>query len=280
MIYEEVFRTSLGDGSITPDPLYFHRRVGVKLKGGELKNRTINNGLALLQSCQQAHEEGTANLYRNHVFYFDDTRYDRWSYKIDVTAQCYYCQRLQGSEPSGGWRYGDHCYDANGFDLNHEILIPYCDFIYMRDWLSIIGAKNRLLIRHVQLHFNQSQFAKVLGAGHWGGKPRKLTSVGGDFVERGLQELALGHNLETITISFEVPKTGEYSIDLAYAPLQLFPDDPHFHSDRLKKALCNISGIRTLVCEPTRVKQLEDSHGSDSDRMAGIRASIEESGMS
>ena len=52
MIYEEVFRSSLGDGSITPDPLYFHCRVGVKLKGGELNNRTINNGLALLQSCQ------------------------------------------------------------------------------------------------------------------------------------------------------------------------------------------------------------------------------------
>lgn len=92
MIYEEVFQTSLQDGAITPDPRYLRRRGS-----GDLNHRTINNGLALLQSCQQVHEEATAILYGNHVFYFDDTRHDHWSTKIDVTAHCYYCQKAPRS---------------------------------------------------------------------------------------------------------------------------------------------------------------------------------------
>lgn len=172
--------------------------------------------------------------------------------------------------------YGDRCYDADGFGLKHEILIPECDFIFMPKWLSTIGAKNRLLIRHIQLHFSTSQFTKVLGAVHYGGRPGKPSPVGGDFLAEGLQLLALGHNLETTTISFEVPKEGEYSINLKDAPLELLSVE-HFQSDRLRNALCKITGLKTLVCEPAVGKHtIRELDGSYTDLTVGVRAGIRE----
>lgn len=146
----------------------------------------------------------------------------------------------------------------------------------MPDWLCVIGAKNRLLIRHIQLHFSTSQLTKVLGTVHVGGRPGEPSRVGGNFLEQGLQVLALGHNLETMTISFEVPNPGEYSINLKNAPLELFSVD-YFQSDRLKKALCKITGIKMLVCEPTVGKHtIEEIDGIDTDLMPGVRAGIRE----
>ena len=284
MIYKEVFRTPLGDGSITPDVFYSRRReasvsrccqvpVSRRRKDEQLSQRTINNGLALLQSCQQAHEEAISYLYGNHVFYFDDTQHGCWSNTIDVTSHCFYCQRLRGDEPSSDWAYSDRCYDAEGFGGKHELVVPFCDFIYMHRWLSDIGERNRLRIRHIQLHFDTSQFTKVLGAAHRGGKPGKPSPVGGEFPEGGLRQLALGHNLESMTMSFPVPMPGGY---MDCAPLHLFSAD-QFHSDRLKKALCNVTGLRTLVCEPTiREHTASDDGDSDPETVDSIRAGIRE----
>ena len=276
MIYKEVFRTPLGDGSITPDPWYTRRRVFLvyrRRKDEQLSERTINNGLALLQSCQQAHEEATSYLYGSHVFYFSDTQHGGWGNRIDVTSHCSYCQRLRRDDPSGDRTYSDRCYDADGYGGKHELVVPFCDFITMRRWLSDIGERNRLRIRHIQLHFDTSQFAKVLGTAHRGGKPGKPCPVGGEYLEGGLRQLALGHNLESIKMSFPVPMPCGY---MDCAPLFLFSTD-QFHSDRLKKALCNVTGLRTLVCEPTTGEHTaSDDGGSAPDSVDSIRAGIRE----
>ena len=67
MVYEEVFQTPSRDGIINPDPFYWRRRSG-RFFG----NRTVNNGLGLILSCHQAHDEAVPVLYGNRVFYFDD----------------------------------------------------------------------------------------------------------------------------------------------------------------------------------------------------------------
>lgn len=271
MVYGVVFGTSLGDGAITPDPHYLRRRLG-----GSLTGRTINNGVGLLQSCQQAHEEATVILYGNHVFYFDDTTHGTWGTRMDVTEYCYYCQRLRGHVPGDGLTYRDRCYDADDFGGKHEIHVPETDFISMSKWLSAIGARNRSLIRHIQLHFFTSRYVKVLGARHWGARPGKPSAVGGDFLERGLQLLASGHNLETFTISFEAPKPGEYSINLKEAPIELFSLRGAY-SDRLKKALCSITRVGRFSCDPTVGKYTcREVDGSDSDCLEGVHESIRE----
>ena len=70
MIYEEVFRTPRADKTITPDPSYRRRQLGRRLA-----ERKVKYDLAILRSCQQAHQEATATLYGSKVFYFDDISY-------------------------------------------------------------------------------------------------------------------------------------------------------------------------------------------------------------
>lgn len=271
VVYEACFGTSLGDGAITPDPQHLRRRLD-----GCLTDRTINNGLGLLQSCQQAHEEATAVLYGNHVFYFDDTLHGTWGTKMDVTEYCSYCERVRGHRPGDGLRDRDRCYDAEGFGLKHEILVPETDFTSMGNWLSAIGARNKSLIRRIQLHFFTSRYVKVQGARHLGSRLGKPSAVGGDFLEQGLQMLAAGHNLETFTISFEAPKPGEYSIDMKQAPIELFSIGIAY-SDRLKKALCNITRVRHFSCDPTVGKYTcKEVDGSSSDCLARLHESIHE----
>ena len=273
MIYEEVFGTSLGDGAIAPDTHYHRRRIG-----GNLTDRTINNGLGLLQSCQQAHEEATAILYGKHVFYFDDTRHGAMATRVDVTGHCYYCQRVRVHVPGEGMTIGDRCYDAEGFDKKHYVSVPETDFMSMGNWLSAIGARNRLLIQHLQLHFYTSRFVKVQSARHpdLDTRPGKPAAVGGDFLERGLQELASGHNLETFKISFEAPRPGEYRTDVKEAPVELFSLRGAY-SDRLKKALCSITRVGRFSCDPSVGKYTwREVDGSDSDCLKGVHESIRE----
>ena len=56
--------------TVTPDPSYRHRQLG-----NRFAERTVNYDQALLQPCQQAHEEATAVLWGSEVSYFDDTSY-------------------------------------------------------------------------------------------------------------------------------------------------------------------------------------------------------------
>ena len=262
MIYEEVFKTPRGDKTITPDPSYDRRQLGRRFA-----ERTLNNGLAFLQSCQKAHDEATAFLYGNKIFYFDDSSYGNT--RIEASAHCHYCSgepRILGDLPVSMTTY-NRCYDAR--DSKHYVVIPRCDFVSMYDWLFKIGERNRLKIRHIHISLSNSQFAKVLGERHGVDDPLKPSPVGGDLIEKALELLARGHNLDTFGVSFRQRYLGlseRYlgSSDTGYAArakiwqnltnaaLNWAAFERIFFNGldhRLKNALSNIKGIRELRCD-------------------------------
>lgn len=265
IIYEKVFSTSLNDKVITPDPTYSRRRYNEVCRqlGVESRviNRTINNGLALLQSCQQAHEEAAALLYSQNTFCFDDSQqlepyalwsdYGRKTFVTEVSAHCSYCRRHARTND-----YNDRCYDACSSG-EHFIEIPFTDFVTMKRWLSDIGERNRLRIRHIQIHFSDSRFAKVQPAEYWTMSQRlgKPCPVGGDVLAEALEFLASGHNLDTFGIFFE-SSTGDhpYGVEVRQREHRkafghLFSTIYHPYSDTMKTALSSIVGNRSLVCE-------------------------------
>lgn len=85
MVFKEIFQTPCQDGNVLPDPAKTRRRV--KDKG--ICERTISNGLAILQTCQQVHDEATITLYGISVFYFDDTQHDSRIWKVQAVDR--YC---------------------------------------------------------------------------------------------------------------------------------------------------------------------------------------------
>ena len=89
MIYNEVFQTPSRDGIITPDPSYWRRS-----QGGEIGSRAVNNGLGLIQSCQQARNEAMPILYGNRVFYFDDAQHGDQPSKLDDNKYCTVSYRM------------------------------------------------------------------------------------------------------------------------------------------------------------------------------------------
>ena len=190
IIYEAVFQNPTG--LVAPDPTRTRRQ-----HDRELTDRTINAGLALLQTCQQVHEEDTAVSYGSTSFYFDGTQHGKERFQIEVSDHCHYCQRETRDRSSGGGVLFRHiCWDArNG---KHHIDIPQCDFVTMHDWLSTIGERNRLKLKHLQLCFYGSQFAEVIGENHPGGKEGRPSPVGGDLLEKALKLPASRHNLDTI----------------------------------------------------------------------------------
>ncbi len=269
MIYEEVFKTTRADKTITPDPSHHRRQLGRRFA-----EHTVHNGHALLQSCQQAHEEATAVLYGNKVFYFDDASYG--TIEIEASAHCHYCsreRRILGDRPVSMTTY-NRCRDAH--DSKHYVVIPRCDFVSMYDWLFKIGEKNRLKIRHIHISFSKSQFAKVLGERHLVDDPLKPSPVGGDLIERALRLLARGHNLNTFTVSFrqrylELSDT-EYAAgadrwqNVTNAASNWTAFERIFFSGldhRLKNALSNIKGIRKLICDWTSVTPQPSGSWSD-----------------
>lgn len=174
MIYEDVFQTPSQDGVISPDPTYFRRRIG-----GDLASRTINNGLGLLTSCQQANHEAAAVLYSNHVFSFDDVQYENLTSMLDISAINHSNVRI---EEQGGYVF---------------YMVPRCDRVLMYDWLLAIGDQNRQRIRHIELQIFDDLFMFADGTPN---------SVMGDHLAQTLQLIASSHHLETISLSFEIPK--------------------------------------------------------------------------
>ena len=217
--------------------------------------RTVNYELGLLQSCQQAYDEATATLYGYKVFYFDDTSYGYENTVVEASAHCWYCSR------KGGMATYTRCGDA--YDGKHYVGIPYCDFVGMYDWLLKIGERNRLKIRHIHISLSGSQFAKVLREQHLGYDSRKPSPVGGDLIEKALVLLARGHNLNTFGISFRQRYLGlsdtedgalvtrmwgqETNAALNWTAFERIFSNGFGH--RLKNALSNIKGIRTLTCD-------------------------------
>ncbi|CAD6575994.1 MAG: hypothetical protein ASARMPREDX12_007670 [Alectoria sarmentosa] len=268
IIYEKVFSTSLNDKVITPDPSYSRRRYddfcrkhGATYLGVD---RAINNGLALLQSCQQAHEEAAAVLYGQSTFYFDDSQqyetFSRKTFAVDVSAHCYYCRQ-------------DRCWSACSGG-KHLVDIPFTDLVTLKSWLSTIGERNRLRIRHIQIHFSDSRFTKVQPASHWtwDRRPGKPSHVGGDVLAEALQFLAGGHNLDTFGIFF-ISSPRDLLDDVGFqrrlhrmAFGHLFSETYHPHSGKMMKALSSICGIRMLECE-----DITDADEQDKSEMTAIQ---------
>ena len=269
MIYEEVFKTPRADKTITPDLSYHRRQLGRRFS-----ECTVNNGLALLQSCQQAHEEATAVLYGNKIFYFDDASYG--TVRIEASAHCHYCSEespIHWDRPVS-MTPDIRCRDAH--DGKHYIFLPRCDFVSMYDWLFKVGERNRLKIRHIHISLSDSQFAKVLGERHLDDDPRKPSPVGGDLIEKALGLLAQGHNLDTFGFSFQ-----QRYLDLLDAEYYAETDTWHNVTNaalnweaferifsngldhRLKNALSNIKGIRELSCDWASVTPQPSGSWSD-----------------
>ena len=250
MIYEEVFRTPLADKIITPDPSYRRRQLGRRYA-----ERTVKYDLGILQSCQQAHDEATATLYGSRVFYFDDTSYGYETAEVEASAYCWYCSG------KGGISTYNRCRDSN--DGKHYVKIPHCDFVSMHDWLFKIGQRNRAKITHIRISLSGCQFAKVLGEQHLVQDLLQPSPVGGDFIEKALVLLARGHNLNTFGISFRQryldlsdAEDGarmtsmwaqETNAALNWTAFKRIFSNGLDH--RLKNALSNIKGIRTLDCD-------------------------------
>lgn len=228
MIYGEIFQTPCSGNIIDPDPTYFRRRGK-----GDLAARTINNGLGLLRSCQQAYNEGAAVLYGSHVFYFDDTKYGTLMSELE-TEKC----SKYGSE----W--------AN-------CMLFRCDYHFMHDWLVTIGKRNRLMIRHLELQFTSAKLAAINTS-----RPERKKEEGGypsirdgGFIKIALQLLASAHHLETISLSFQLPADrrgrvdGMWEIHRVYAFLSFFlPESIRGLTNDLKSALSSIKGIKRMYC--------------------------------
>lgn len=284
MIYEEVFKTSRADKIITPDPSYHRRQLGRRDA-----EHTIDNGLAIIQSCQQAHEEATKVLYSSNTFYFDDTSYGVT--EIEASASCYYCleeRRTHGDHPLPT-THRVRCGDAR--DGKHYVVIPRCDYASMYDWLLKIGQKNRLRIRHIDISFSSCQFAKVLGEQHGDDDPSKPSPVGGDLIEKALNLLARGHNLDTFGVSFR----------LRYVSNPDWPDETRAWGTmsneaviwtaferifsngldhRLKNALSSISGVREMICDwasiiPRPPGSLSEEGGNALEGLLEVKESME-----
>ena len=127
-------------------------------------------GLSLLRTCQQLHEEGSAVLYGDNTFWFDDLPHNR-----DQHAH-----RLTGS----------------------GVFLLYCELMFMYAFLRIIGRSNRLKIRNLWLHFETDTFATFPKAIHpW--KPTDLKGQGGlSCVSDALDFFSDDHQLRNLHFSF------------------------------------------------------------------------------
>ena len=269
MIYKEVFKTPYTDNIITPDPSHHRRQLGRRYG-----DRTVNYDLALLRSCQQAHEEATSFLYGNNIFYFDDADYG--IIEIEASAHCDYCleEASINRDRPGSLTPDIRCSDA--LDGKHYVEIPRCDLGSMYDWLDKIGQKNRLKIRHIQICFYGCQFARILGEGHDVDDPLKPAPVGGDLIEKALELLGRGHNLDTFGVSFRQRYLNFFDLDwvaetqtwerMTNATLNWTAFERLFSNGldhRLKNAFSNIKGIRALTCDLASVTPQPSGSWSD-----------------
>lgn len=263
MIHEKVFETPRRDKKIAPD-LKYTRRRGKK----SLAARTINNCLALLLSCKQASEEACTALYGRNTFYFDDTKRCFLVLYKDA-GHCKYCQSTGRDDRA-----------ADASSSKHDIIVPFCDMVYMHDWLSTIGEKNRMRLRHIELKFSSSTFFQTLDEWSCEGS-RGICTFGGDVLGRGLELLSWAHNLETLRITFKKPSTkpryrAEYERwSTMHAFIHLFSSK---HSGHVTDSLSGITGIKRLECaEFTGDPIVLDSNGSMSnltDEMDAARAGL------
>ena len=192
---------------------------------------------------------------------------------LEGSDHCSYCLGAR-NDP-----YASRCYDSIGG--KHYIYLNYCEIASMRDWLWNIGERNRLMIRNVRLSFSGSQYTKVLGEYHPGGKPRKPCPVGGDLLENALKLLARAHNLETFGISLQIPSNDftVYQTDarlraLSEAFNQLFAVGS---KRRLMNALSAIRGIKNFDCtELDEFYMLGKPEGGEMNILEDARAGLGE----
>lgn len=235
-IYEKTFETPLQDRKITPHLACTHPRGE-----SDPAKRTVNNGLALLVSCKQANEEACTDLYGRNTFYFDDTQHWGFHALFTEAGHCRHCKTTGRDDRR-----------SHGSSSEHDIKLPCCDMVFMHQWLVTIGVKNRMRIRHIELHFSSSKFVQVLDEWSCYGKSWKSCPIGGDFVEQALKLISKAHNLETIRITFKTPsKHDKYEpADVSYDSMNAFRDlfSPKY-SGHVKAALSSITGIKRLECE-------------------------------
>ena len=189
MVYQATFDTPKHDGIIAPDQHHTRSRSGKK----ELTDRIIG-GSAFLRTCQQAYAEAYPFLYKDsNIYYFDDVTHSSDVVDLEPDPRCECVDR----EPWTRYEYVPVC--------KRHTPLPQCDFTVMPDWLTNIGKRNRLRIRHIHLHFNGPIFTRL---SHSSSTIRRPTQ-GGDFIDRALEILAPEHNLETVKVSFAQPTEGD-----------------------------------------------------------------------
>ena len=195
MIYKAMFETSSQDNIITPDQNYTRRRF----TGRDLNDHTISNGLGFLQTCQQAYEEAYPCLYKpENTYYFEDVQHGADTVYLEPDSKCARYGKRQELECQG-W-----------IPCRRQLKLPQCDFVAMPTWLEKIGERNRMQVRHIQLHFNGLDFTRY-------GDRMNLESpqpyVGGEYIAAALNILAKAHSLESFTVSFADPPQDPFGWD-------------------------------------------------------------------
>ena len=164
--------------------------------------------LALIRTCQQAHEEGTNVLYGVNIFRFDDIPYD-------MTPTGYIGSRS-------------------------AFILPQCEMTFLYAFLSHIGKANRLKMRHLRLEFFSDAFVtfpegpgryniwQSYGKGGYGGAV---------YVSEALDLLTDSHRLQTLKVGFSGSEDGVAGFSIWFSM-----------NSMLIRRLAQFKGIQRFEC--------------------------------
>ena len=170
----------------------------------------VSDSLPFLRTCKRIHDEATAVLYGNNIFYFDDVVHGE--------------ETLPMSEP--------FC------DL------PFNDFTTIYSFFESIGSVNRAKLHHVELGFSSYPLDSYPDEfrGRKGRKYERFVESWGQYVEDALKLLAPKQNLQTLEITL-LRSVGCCPFN-TLINMFLF-----FEGDKFVQSLRKIKGISELRCE-------------------------------
>ena len=143
------------------------------------------------------------------------------------------------------------------------------DFVFILDWLSLIGEANRRRIRHLHLHFSgyrhTSPFAESKDMGH--------NFATGAIFEGALNLLAKSHRIDTFKVSGDIHGPAILDYNAAFAHLFLPPESRKrkiwmARGCTWQNALKRIVGIKRLICTELEVDSFAETWSYDDSRIA------------
>ena len=246
-IYCELFLTTRGDKTVTPDPTRTRRCYDTQTDDDDrgdrhyLTYRTLaTTGISFLCTCQQVLDEATDVLYGKHTFLFSDQPH-----------------REQESMFPG--------FETLSSTATYEgpltaPRLPVCDYSTMSYFLWRIGKASRKKIRHIKLEFSSERFIKCAGEEYF---DHGLWS-GGDYTVDALECLSEDHGLETMDLILNGEMRSDTTpIDLIgmFFELVFFYESGRLRN-RIAGTLLSITGIQKFTISQNLL-QLQDYAKTD-----------------